>query len=213
MPAPIYEACEALKKLGMSPAIEWGRPVTEAELDELDRKTDFPMPVELRQFYLEMGDAFWFKPDGDNEELSGWDPAHLGDYEINNRGFGDSLEDDVHRFLSHPNCRADRASLLAEVEKRKRWIPCYDFIGNGSVLCIDGNTGAIRYHESICWDSCPDTWDFNIAPSFTDFVKRWSKFHFVCPSSCGWNSFCDGLTGTFDWDPKHFILGRASRPQ
>jgi len=53
-------ARDILREQGLQPAIKLGERVLESELKALDLSTDLPMPTELREFYLELGDAFQF---------------------------------------------------------------------------------------------------------------------------------------------------------
>jgi hypothetical protein len=205
------DAYESLMTLGMSPLVELGRPVSAFELDEIDGKTDFPMPAELRRFYLEMGDGFSFIPDTKNPGLIGWERTWLPDYCICNQGFPGSIDDDASFVLKHPNCKVEGRSLLEVAEARKKWLPFYGLSGDGSFLCIDMESSAIRYHDPQTWASSPETWNFVLAASLMDFIQRWSRFYFVSPRS-RWTSFCWSKSGTFDWDPVHFAIRDSSTP-
>jgi hypothetical protein len=71
-------ARDYLSEQGLKPCIELGECVSEIELAALDSSTDMPMPAELRQFYLELGDGFRFIPDAARESnLTGWEAMHL----------------------------------------------------------------------------------------------------------------------------------------
>jgi len=194
-----HAASDYLRGLGMTPVMKPGTPVSSAAIDEVDLNLTKRMPRELRHFYLELGDGFQFKP---GEELAGWEPIWLSDHVIHNRGFDDQIEEEAAGGLQRS---AEPSLLRAEAERRKNWICFYGFIGGGDLLCLD-ESGAVRFYEALFWRACPSTWDFSLAPSFTEFVQRWSRYCFVSPAG-GWTSFCSGRSGEFDWAPAWFASG------
>ena len=202
-----YRARDYLTQHGLKPSVVMGSPVSESDLKSLDGETDFPMPLELRQFYLEMGDGFAFIPDDrETSKFVGWDPMHLADHRISNKGFGSAIEEDASDEIDNPSPHTDPKRLTAEMERRKRWMPFYGFVGGGDVLCLDLNSTppTVRSYQSQVWPDLPRKWDFLLAKSFTEFVERWSRFHFLSPAG-SWTSFCTrNLTGQFDWAPAHF---------
>jgi hypothetical protein len=195
-----------LSEHGLKPCVELGERVSEIELVALDLSTDMPMPAELRQFYLELGDGFRFIPDAARESnLTGWEAMHLDDHKIANIGFAGQIEEDALAEINKPAPRSDPQLLRQEMEKRKRWMPFYGFVGGGDYLCLDLTLSppAVRFHDSLCWVAIPQTWDFILATSLTDFVERWHRYHFLSPSGA-WTSYCRGRSGRFDWAPEHF---------
>jgi SMI1/KNR4 family protein SUKH-1 len=198
------EAYEQLRLCGLHPGIIQGAPIVETDLDKLDRETDFPMPQELRQFLLELGNGFAFVPDS-KKDLIGWERIHLADYRTCNIGFGNNVEEEALREISGSNPVADPNLLRHEAEIRKQWIPFYGFAGGGDYLCLDSSKcpATVRFYASQVWPRTPDTWNFTLADSFSDFVKQWSRFHFISPSE-GWTTFCYGRSGQFTWEPRHF---------
>ena len=85
-----------------------GTAVSENDLSALDEATDFSMPPELRQFYLEVGDGFAFVPDDrDASNLVGWDYMHLADHKVWNLGFGSAIEEEAMRELGTPSDRTN----------------------------------------------------------------------------------------------------------
>ena len=56
----------------------------------------------------------------------------------------------------------------------------------------------------LVWVALSPWWDFVLASSFTEFVERWSRYHFLSPAG-EWTSFCRERSGKFDWAPKHFL--------
>jgi len=161
------------------------------------------MPVELREFYLELGDGFQFLPDDSpNSELKGWQPMWLRDHLIHNCGFRDQIEEEASEEIHCAAPRADPLLLREEAERRKQWVCFYGFSGGGDLLCLDGS-GAVRFYEALFWKANPASWDFVVAPSFVHFVKNWSRYGFVSPAG-EWTSFCVGRSGEFDWSPGWF---------
>ena len=75
------EAEGRLRKQGLNPKLlRRGDPLSEADIQAVDQRTDRPMPTELRNFYLEMGDGFEFVPDDiPDSPLDGWEPNWLSD--------------------------------------------------------------------------------------------------------------------------------------
>ncbi len=194
---------------GLAPFLVMGAPVSENDLSGLDNKTDFPMPPELRQFYLEVGDGFAFVPnDSDASKLVGWEYMHLADHKIWNKGFGNAVQGEAMREIGKSLPNTNSELLAQEVARRKLWMPFYGFVGGGDVLCLDlsMNPPAVRFHEALSWVALAETWDFLLATSFTEFVERWSRFHFVSPPG-GWTSFCRGCSGRFEWAPRSAFQG------
>jgi hypothetical protein len=56
-------ASEHLHQYGNNPRIKLGSPVSDADIELVSQRTDHLMPSDLRQFYMELGDAFEFVPD------------------------------------------------------------------------------------------------------------------------------------------------------
>ena len=195
-----------LKKQGMNPVLRNKKAVSEADIERIDRRTDWPMPLELRRFYIEMGDAFEFIPnDVPNSPIEGWEPSHLNDYTISNEGFATAIEEELLSELANSRPRVDPEILCEEAERRKKWIPFYGFVGQGDVLCLDSQ-GKVQFYQAMDWTALPAFCnEFVLADSFTDFVVKWSKYSFVTPGEgCGWTSFCWNRSGVFNWAPSHF---------
>ena len=199
-------AHERLSQRGLRPRVVMGAPVSESEIKALDADTEFPMPQALRQFYLELGDGFMFIPDdSERPELIGWEPMHLEDHKICNKGFGSRIEDEVAREVGSGLPRTEPALLNKEMARHKLWLPFYGFIGGGDYLCLDMNTTSpsLRLYQAVVWVAIPNTWDFVLASSFSEFVERWSRFCFVSPKG-GWTTYCEDFSGRFDWSSEHF---------
>ncbi len=199
-------AKEYLQQQGMKPAFWKKRDVSASDIDLINQRTDRPMPSELRRFYIEMGDAFQFIPnDVPDAPIEGWEPNHLDDYAIWNRGFWTRIEEEVTRETESVRPRVAPQLLRQEAERRKLWTPFYGFVGSGDVLCLDSE-GKVQFYQAMDWTACPDMCRFVLADSFTDFVERWSNYSFVAPA-CGWTSFCWNRSGVFDWSLSHFPAG------
>jgi len=200
-------AQDFLRQQGLRPLLRQGEPVSEADIDAVDQRTDYPMPAQLRRFYIEMGDGFEFLPnDVQDSSLEGWERNWLNDYAIWNKGFRTAIEEEVSREIANGRPRVDPQLLREEAERRKRWIPFYGFVGGGDVLCLDSE-GKVQFYQAMDWTALPAfCGGFVLADSFFDFVVRWSKYSFVAPG-CGWTSFCWNESGVFDWSPSHFSLG------
>ena len=129
-------AKEYLKQQGMNPVLRKKKAVSEADIKLIDQRTDRPMPLELRRFYIEMGDAFEFLPnDVPGSPLEGWEPNHLDDYAIWNKGFDTAIEEELSHEISSSRPRVDPKILREQAGRRKKWIPFYGFVGGGDVLC------------------------------------------------------------------------------
>ncbi|MGJ8641508.1 MAG: SMI1/KNR4 family protein, partial [Opitutaceae bacterium] len=193
-----------LNQKGLNPEFGNRRSISENDIDALDKDTDQPMPKELREFYSELGDGFWFAPDhSDNSTLDGWEGNLLSDYRIHNRGFSSAIEEDTEHELATDPARVERAFLHEQAEKRKRWIPFYGFCGSGDTLCLDSE-GRVQFYQALDWAGDSDLCQgFMLAASLTEFVEKWSRYYFISPTG-GWTSFCWDRGGVFDWNPKHF---------
>jgi hypothetical protein len=198
-------AREYLSQQGLNPTLAMGAPVSESDLNALDNEMDFPMPRELRQFYLQVGDGFAFLPDGSDSKLVGWEHTHLADHKIWNNGFSSAIQEVAQREISNPTPRSNLELLNQETVRRKRWMPFYGFVGGGDVLCLDlgMNPPGVRFHKALFWVALADTWDFLLAASFPEFVECWSRFSFISPNG-GWTSYCQERSGRFDWSSEHF---------
>ncbi len=164
------------------------------------------MPKELRQFYMELGDGFTFIPDDSSDSsLVGWETMRLRDHKGCNIGFIGVIEEEAIDEINSARPRADPVRLRQEMVRRQRWVPFYGFVGGGDYLCIDTSQtpNSIRFYESLTWRFNPQTWNFMLASSLTEFVERWSCYNFLSPSGA-WTSFCGDRSGQFDWKPQHF---------
>lgn len=196
------QAKEHLLKMGRNPILTMGRPLPEVEIIAADHKTDYPMPSELREFYLEMGDGFSFSPDRVEYFGSGWYPILLADHTVHNRGFFEQIEEEALGEIDSPSPRVDIALLREEANRRKKWIPFYGFIGGGDLLCLDTD-GSVRFYEALYWRNHPNTWNFVLAGSLSEFIRNWSNFCFTNPGA-EWASFCMDRSGAFTWDTSYF---------
>ena len=198
------KAQDVLRKQGLNPLIRHGEALSGSDIDAIDKRTDQPMPAELRHFYVEMGDGFEFVPhDGPDFSLHGWEPNRLSDYAIWNKDFHSAIEEEVSRRNAGAHPRVATELLREEAEKRKKWIPFYGFNGAGDVLCLDSE-GKVQFYQASEWTTRSDLCNFVLAESFTDFVVKWSKYSFVAPGS-DWTSFCWNRSGVFDWSPSNFL--------
>lgn len=175
--------------------------ISEEDLLMADKRTDYPMPQELRDFFSEVGDAFEFRPDASEQSyLSGWEPIHLSDYIIHGDGFSTAIDEDLSNFST-----IDAPRLHEEAARRRHWIPFYGFLGGGDLLCLDSSC-RVQFYQAIDWtQDARLCGGFIVAGSFYEFVERWSEFHFIAPRG-GWTSFCRDRTGIFDWAPAHFAV-------
>jgi hypothetical protein len=199
-------ARDYLSHRGLKPALKMGSPVSERDLDVLDAETDSPLPAELREFYLEMGDGFEFVPDENpDSKWTGWEQMWLSDHKICNIGFCTQIEEEANTEIARSKPRTPVELLRQEMEKRKRWMPFYSFAGGGNYLCLDLSVTppAVRFYEALYWVAIPQSWSLLIASSFTEFVREWSRHYFLTPSG-EWTSFCRDRSGRFDWHSKHF---------
>jgi hypothetical protein len=193
-----------LSQHGLNPTLKMGRPLSEKDLTAADAKAGVSMPAELRQFYLELGDGFQFIPDDDQElNLGSWAGMYLSDHVIVNEDFGlhvrEEAIDRIPKAIVHPDL------LRKEREKRCSWMPFFGFGCGGSYLCLDvtGDPPPVRVYNNSYWLTNPQTWSFVLASSFTEFVEKWSQYHFLTPLG-DWLLFCRLREGTFDWAPEHF---------
>jgi len=196
-------AKEALRQQGLNATlVNYKGGISEEDLLMADKKTDRPMPQELRHFFSEVGDAFEFRPDtSEHSSLTGWEPIHLSDFIIHGHGFSTAIDEDLANLPS----RLDPAKLRLEAERRRHWIPFYGFHGGGDFLCLD-SSGRVQFYQALDWTQDVRLCEgFMIADSFSEFVERWSDFHFIAPQG-GWTSFCWDRTGVFDWAPAHFTV-------
>jgi len=116
------DAADCLRRLGKNPVIGYGDPVSEEWLNSIDKTTDYPMPLELRRFYLEVGNKFYFEPDDrPNSSLSGYDCTWLDDYRVHNTGFHYQIEQEAQLEFQRPKPRVDLAALRMEADRRKKW--------------------------------------------------------------------------------------------
>lgn len=217
-------AREHLSQHGWQPRVVMGKPVSESDLKAVDAEIGVPMPSELRQFYLELGDAFHFITDESGKyPRYGWGHMHLGDHVGCNKNFRREVETAaVHLFMDNKFPEADEsgklppitgkdfymetALLKQEMERRFSWVPFWGFGGGGPYLCLDLHTEppVVRAYTDRFWVTSPKTWDFVVARSFTEFVEKWSRFHFLEPHGVDWPWIFDFQEGTFDWSPEHF---------
>jgi hypothetical protein len=195
-----------LSERGLDPLLVTGAPVSEGDLNALDAETDFPMPCELRHFYLDKGGGFRFIPHDDpNSDLFGRERMDLSQHRISSVGFAGKIEREAVSEMAKPAPRSDRTLLRQEMERRKRWMPFYGFAGGGDYLCLDLSVSppSVRFYESLVWVALWRSWDFLLASSFTEFVEKWSRHHFLSPAGA-WTSFCTERSGRFDWAPERF---------
>ena len=197
-------ASQFLRSKGMHPHFESRSPVTEDDILELNKVTDLPMPTQLKDFYLEMGDGFYFRPDSaDDSSLEGWEGNLLSDYRIHNQGFWTAIEEELQNELSRDLPRNEPVLLKEQADCRKVWVPFYGFVGSGDLLCLNAQ-GRVMFYQALDWVADPDLCQgFEVADSFESFVNQWSKFSFISPDQ-GWTSFSWNRSGQFDWDASHF---------
>jgi hypothetical protein len=190
-----------LRASGKSPQIREGRPVSDAQLDDVERLIKRSIPRELRLFFCELGDGYSFEPDeGQEGFMIGW----LGDYRYKVAGFVDAIREEAPPGREYRN----PPELVArELAKREDWFPFYNFGGGGYMFCLDLNESPspIRYYERVYWpDDSPDTWGFQAADSFLTFVRQGSRFCFADLLDGTLIGHASGASGRFDWAPSRF---------
>lgn len=205
-------ATNHLRGIGIEPEIRRGRPVTNQDLDEAEEEMGIPLPDELRQYLIEMGDGFQWGYSvksiigNDGPEFFWW--------------YIDCVEDIVSDYLSmreemernasgeSDSCNTD--ACREESRRRMSWVPVSGVGGGGYTLCVDANEGGgeIRYHDIRMGDGHFPS--IRLALSIDDWMAKWSRFCFSEPLWDGTDkhgdlvSYCWEKEGTFDWDASKF---------
>jgi hypothetical protein len=90
--AEYFHAAEKhLRSVGRSPEIRGGEPISEARLDAMEGVMRQPFPTELRAYFREMGDGYYFQATEGDDFMVGW----LDDFQYNVPGFDESLREDL----------------------------------------------------------------------------------------------------------------------
>jgi hypothetical protein len=200
--AEYFKAAERhLRAIERTPSIDHGRPVSEAQLDEIEGIIGRAIPSELRLFFREMGDGYSFKPD---EEQEGFMVGLLSDYRYKLADFAEVLREEAPPGAN----RTHPAEVVAhELARREQWFPFYNFGGGGYMFCLDLNTSPapVRYYERCYWptDSI-DHWELRMADSLLDFVRQWSRFCFSDAKGATLINLALSARGRFDWDSSRF---------
>jgi hypothetical protein len=200
--AEYFKAAEKhVRAIGRTPSIDRGRPVSEAELDEIEDIIRRAIPPELRSFFREMGDGYSFTPDEDHD---GFRIGLLSDYRYKVAGFAEVLRGEAPPGANH----AHSAEIVAqELARRERWFPFYNFGGGGYLFCLDLNSSPapVRYYERCYWPTDPiDHWELRMADSLLDFVRQWSRFCFADTNEGTLINLALDARGRFDWAPSLF---------
>jgi len=175
---------------------------TEEELARIEIRMGSVIPAELRAYYSELGSWFSFTPDIDQ---TGFRVAPLLDLE-SQQGFAQTIVEEAEHEIQSERPRVEPHLLRAEAERRANWFPFYNIGGGGYLLCLDlaRDPHPVCYHEAVYWRGLsPSSWTFELAPSFTEFLQRWSRYCFSEPGS-EITTFCMDRKGAFDWDSEHF---------
>ena len=189
------------RSIGKTPEIRVGRPVSDEDLDEVERTIGRQIPGELRTYFRELGDGYSFSPAEDqNGFMIGW----LGDYRYKVRGFVDAL-----RFEAGPeqSYRNSPEIVARELARRERWFPFSNFGEGGYMFCLDLNEAPapIAYYERVWWPNDPiETWEFRAADSLLEMVRQWSRHCFSNVDGYTLIAYASGACGRFDWAPSHF---------
>lgn len=197
-----FQAAERhLRSIGTIPEIQRGRPVSEEQLDDVERIIKRPIPIELRTYFREMGDGYYFKPTEEQEAfMIGW----LGDYRYKVAGFAEVLREEAPPGAN----RAHSAEVVAqELARREQWFPFYNFGGGGYMFCLDLNISPapVRYYERCYWPTDhSDHWDLLMADSLFDFIRQSSRFCFSDAKGVTLINLAMSERGRFDWSPRHF---------
>jgi hypothetical protein len=135
----------------------------------------------------------------------GWEPMRLTDFVFGNKNFREDIEQEALPRISRPSKSVDPAALRQEMERRFSWMPFWGFGAGRPYLCLDLHTSPpmVRAYTGCFWVTSPQTWNFVLAKSFTEFVEKWSRYYFLAPKA-DWLNICSFLEGTFDWSPEHF---------
>ena len=71
----VENARRSLSSHGIEVAAKYGKPLTNATIDDAERRLGFHLPAALRQLYMDLGDGLHFA----------WDPegsSHMGHFEL-----------------------------------------------------------------------------------------------------------------------------------
>lgn len=204
-----YAAHDHLKAIGLAPEIRSGQRLLVQDVKDLESELGRPLPQELTEYFLELGDGFAFLCGHPKrmlvaywgipplaEMLSCWSCIHDEAVSVS-KGENDYVHDGTEE------CRR-------EASKRLHWLPIENL--SGTYICIDMacHPSPIRYHNKY-WAVGTGASEGNsmiLAPSLRDYIRMWSRFCFSEPvidgHPLGLGSYVDGKEGVFDWDPSRF---------
>jgi hypothetical protein len=194
-------AAHFLTARGILPEIGERKACAEEDLARAETRIGGAIPAELRAYYNELGDWFSFRPE---LEQNGFRVALLTDLH-SQQDFAQEIMEEAEYEIRSLRPRNDPEALKAEAERRAHWFPFYNIGGGGYLLCLDTarNPSPVFYHEAVYWRAHPPSlWTFELAPSFAEFLRQWSRFCFSDPG-CSLINFCMDRHGAFDWAPRH----------
>jgi hypothetical protein len=185
------------------PEIRGQKACEEEDLARSEALTSCQIPAELRAYYREIGDWFMFIPDLGQ---TGFAVSAHNEVCWESSSFAKTLLEDAEQAIQSKRPEYEPEFLRAEVERRFHWFPFYNIGGGGYLLCLDTtrDPSPVYYHEEGYWcGRAQSSRTFELAPSFTEFIRQWSRFCFSDPG-CSIINFCMDRHGAFDWSPRHF---------
>ena len=195
-------AAHFLAARNVLPEIWLGTPCSEDDLRAVEVRIAGKLPQELREYYEELGDWFRFSPE---KELNGLGLAPMSDL-MERAEFARFVQEQAEEAIRSGLAELDPGVIRAEAERRTKWFP-FDRIGGNYLLCLDlgRDPSPVCYYEAAQWRAlAPAHWRFELAPSFSDFIRQWSRYCFSYPANRDYTAFCRDRFGSFDWAPEHF---------
>lgn len=180
-------------------------PIGTDALRQLQEYSDITLPEELFKFYTEESDGvglFWEK--GDKGGMFALPPTQ--DLLAAARQFRSDAAESADDPASMDNCidPEHRPEAFRIWNLMRTWLPIHDE-PNGDNFCTRAEDGHVVFNQHDWFDGFGEIATTNGAvagTSLVDFVSKWSRFYFTCPSSLWWGQCVKD--GVFNWDESLF---------
>lgn len=178
-----------LARRGIELRVERRSPADPAAIAEAEHALGHPIPADLKEIYLRFGDGFevsW-------EEVRAPKDFDFGRFALPDlgsflRATGEfraetrRMDDDPLNYFDRP----EEARVI--LKEMLRWGVLWDAGGDGDLVCIDLETGAVLYHERewLFYDTYAN--GFLIAPGVNELIEGWGGVCFLnfpgAPGDC-----------------------------
>jgi SMI1 / KNR4 family (SUKH-1) len=218
------DVSQFLAERGVSVVRSDGELLSPSEISEFEAELGLRLPQDLKRYLSEVGDGFSIQYEWPSEygiELFDWSIAPMEEVLAERDEAKEILEAIISGEGSDFGFEDVSPEQIAAARQRLGWLPLYGLGEGGYVFALDSSNEPppIRFFDIHYGAVAPVSSSLILAPSFTDWIRNWSRFCFSKPAPSGkpyeFSTFAESRSGLFNWAPENFLaaLDRGAKQE